>query len=254
MTMRKSFTGFIMTAAVLVSLILFLSIYVTASGFYDQAVRQSADAVSNTLARGTFNAMYQIMRRGWTRPQLEEFIHAIQSNSGQNRYSIDIYRGKLVTQRFGAIKQGQLDSAVENTFEVGEPNQLQQADGMVYTYPLKARNECLRCHTNARKGDTLGVIEVKQNLGPVMRNARRELLGPLAFITPIPLLVALGVALFMNSRVKRSVKLLQDDIDAVSHVADLKQIETQKSDLGFTELNQIFGKGSSEKLGIFINL
>ncbi len=238
----KTITGLILTAAFAVSLILFVGIYSATIRVYDHAVRDSAVTVSDTLAQGTFNAMFQIMRRGWTRPQLDEFINAIKKSRQGSPYAVTIYRGNIVKALFGPIKQPPFDTLIDQAFQTAKPQNETVGDDIRYIYPLKARSECLRCHINARSGDVLGVIEVKQPLAPLIGKAESRLLLQLLLIAPLPFMVALGVALMLNRRIKGSLALLQGNIDAVNHVSDLTDIEMQHVDLGFNELNELFVK------------
>lgn len=238
----KTIKGLILTAAFAVSLILFVGMYSATIRVYDHAVRDSAVTVSNTLAQGTFNAMFQIMRRGWTRPQLEEFITAIKQSKSSGPYAVTIYRGDIVKALFGPIKQPPFDKLIDKAFQSAQPQNEAKGDDIRYIYPLRARSECLRCHVNAHIGNVLGVIEVKQSVGPLIAGAQDDLLLPLLLIAPLPFMVALGVAVMLNRRINRSLELLQSNVDTVNHVSDLTNIELQRVDLGFNELNALFVK------------
>jgi diguanylate cyclase (GGDEF)-like protein len=238
----RTIKAFILTAALAVSLVLFVGMYLATARVYDRAVNESAATVANTVAQGTFNAMYQIMRRGWTREQLTEFITAIQSSAQGSPYTVTIYRGDLVSARFGPIDQPPIDDFVAATLSQGKPHSETIEGGVRNSHPLVARTECLRCHTNARTGDVLGVITVRQELAPLVAKAKSDLLLPLLLIAPLPLVVAFGVALFLNRRINDSLNVLQSNIDAVNKVSDLTHIELQHMDLGFNELNTLFSK------------
>ncbi len=238
----RTIKAFILTAALAVSLVLFIGMYLATARVYDRAVNESAATVANTVAQGTFNAMYQIMRRGWTREQLTEFIAAIQSSAQGTPYTVTIYRGDLVSARFGPIEQPPIDDFVAATLSQGRPHSETVAGGVRNSHPLVARTECLRCHTNARTGDVLGVITVKQELAPLVAKAKSDLLLPLLLIAPLPFVVALGVALLLNRRINDSLNVLQSNIDTVNKVSDLTHIELQHMDLGFNELNTLFAK------------
>ncbi|WP_127478266.1 putative bifunctional diguanylate cyclase/phosphodiesterase [Sulfurivermis fontis] len=242
MSSLKTIKAFILTAALGVSLVLFLGMYLATTRVYDRAVNESAAALADTVAQGTFNAMYQIMRRGWTREQLEEFIGAIQSSAEDATYKVTIYRGALVSERFGTIQQPPIDPLVERTLFRGKPQSEEVPGGVRSARPLVARVECLRCHSNAKSGDVLGVITVHQELAPLVAKAKADLLLPLLLIAPLPFVVALGVALFLNRRINDSLAMLQGNIDTVNKVSDLTHIELQQVDLGFNELNTLFAK------------
>ena len=242
MSRFKTIKAFILIAALSVSLVLFLGMYLATARVYDRAVNESAASLADTVAQGTFNAMYQIMRRGWTREQLLEFIGAIQSSSEDATYQVTIYRSDLVSERFGPIEQAPIDPLVERTLFRARRQTEEVPGGVRSARPLIARVECLRCHSNAQNGDVLGVITVQQDLAPLVAKAKSDLLLPLLLIAPLPFLVALGVALFLNRRINDSLDMLQGNIDAVNRVSDLTHLELRQVDLGFVELNTLFAK------------
>jgi len=242
MSSFKTIKAFILGAALIVSLVLFLGMYLATARVYDRAVNESAASMADTVAQGTFNAMYQIMRRGWTREQLEEFINAIQSSTQGAPYQITIYRGDRVSERFGPIDQPPVDALVARTLRNARPQFEETENALRSSRPLLARSECLRCHNNAEVGEVLGVITVRQELAPLVAKAKSDLLLPLLIIAPLPFLTALGVALFLNRRINDSLDVLQGNIDAVNKVSDLTHLELQQIDLGFHELNTLFAK------------
>jgi len=241
MPLPKTIKGFILFAATAVSVVMFGTLYTATTGVYVHAVQENAIKISETLANGTFNAMYQIMRQGWTRPQVEEFIKAVQTSSDQP-YTIDIYRGDLVTRKFGPIEQKAMDELVQKTFQLSAPATDVTHSYVRYTYPLVARNECLVCHTNAQAGNVLGVIDVHQDIGSFIDHGRNDLMMMLLIIVPIPLLAAIGAAVFFQRKLDGSISYLQQNIDNINSVHDLTAIERRNVDLGFAEFNAIFEK------------
>lgn len=237
-----SIKTFILAAALAASMALFAGTYIAATTIYDDAVRSNAAKVSETIARSTFQAMFQIMRRGWTRPEVEEFIKAVEKSHRQAPYTIAIYRGDLVTSQYGPIEQPDLDDLVRLTLRIGQPQSLTTDEGLRYIYPLMARDECLHCHTTAEFGEVLGAIDVSQNLNPLISAARTQLMKPLLFIAPVPFIVALLVAMVLNRRLNDSIDVLQENIASVNKVSDLTHLKLDKADLGFEEFNNIFAK------------
>ncbi len=242
MRKKRTIRGFILTAAFVVSVVVFSGLYLATLRIYEEAVETNAIAVSETLAEGTFNAMFQIMRQGWTRPQLEEFIGSLEKASEQAGHSVSIYRGDLVTELFGPIAQGEMDGPIRNTFARTQPRAEMDQGGVRYLYPLAARGECLQCHVNAKSGDVLGVIEVRQDITHLVERTRSDLLAPLLLLAPLPLLMAMLVAYLLNVQIQRSIRHLEENIDGINKVSDLTHLELKPMDLGFAELNAIFDK------------
>lgn len=238
----RSIKTFILAAALGVSLALFTGLYLATSHVYDRAVNDSAASLASTVADGTFNAMYQIMRRGWSREQLEEFLDSLRASTKNTHHTISIYRSDIVSARFGAIEQPPIDPLLERTLIFARAQNVQQGGQLRSTRPLIAKQECQRCHTNAQLGDVLGVITVEQDLAPLISKAKADLLLPLVLIAPLPFLAAFGVALFLNRRINGAIGILQSNIETVNKVSDLTHIKLKKIDFGFNELNTLFAK------------
>ena len=240
--MIRTLKGFILTASVLVSIVFFGGTYLIISSIYDESVKESAIDASNTLAQVTFSSMFQIMSRGWERPQLEEFLAATKEAVSDTSTRIDIYRGEIVSERFGPIEQSEPDAVIGKTFSGGEPIKIVNDSGLRYTFPLKAEAKCLRCHVNATTGDVLGVIDIRQDLLPFMEKARKEFVFSLTVIAPIPFIVAFLVVVFVNRRIDRSIGLLGRKIDSINTVSDLTSLELDAAHLGLEELDNIVDK------------
>ncbi len=238
----KTIKGLILSAALVVSLLIFGGVYLVTSGVYDRAVRENAVTMSGSLAQGTFSAMFQVMRQGWTRPQLEAFIESIQKSGEGSTHRIDIFRGPVVSHLFGPIEQPPIEGLIADSFALAEPRHEETEKGTRFAYPLVARDECLVCHINAKPGDVLGVIRVEQDVSALVDNAHHDLLMALLVIAPLPFLVAFGVAVFLTGRANRSIAVLTEKIEQVNKVSDLTNIKLETMDLGLAELNGILAK------------
>ena len=239
MSKFNSIKRLILTAALLVSLLLFGGLYAVISTLYDHSARADAENVSAALAGQTFSAMYQVMRRGWSRQELEVFLGSMRESFVDTPYELEIYRGPKVEALFGPIQQPPLDELLDSTLNDGRERRITGEHGLRYLQPLIAREECLRCHVNAEAGDTLGVIEVRQDLRPLLEKARGHFLSTLALIAPAPFVVALLVALFINRRLDRSIDRLRGGIARVNRVADLHQLALPSDREVFSELQPV---------------
>jgi len=238
----QSIKWFLLKTSFLFSFLGFFLIYYAATEAYNNAVRENAMAVSSQLARTTFNSMFQIMRQGWNRQQMEEFLFNTHQNSNSQDLKIQIYRGPLVEKLYGKIEQPEIDSFIQKSFETEQVNYQHSGDWLRYNYPLLAKKECQNCHSNVHIGDVLGSIEVKQNLKTLLEHAKGDMFFNLLLLAPIPFLIALLVIFLMNKRINQSVSHLENNIEKVSKVSDLTQFDISSSNQGFSELNHIYGK------------
>lgn len=237
----RSIRLLIVVAALVVSVLVAAALYWATVSVFDRTVRQSAVEMSASLADGTFNAMYQIMRQGWTRKQLNEFLRTIRSQGRVDPDSarIELYRGAKVIALFGEIHQPPPDALVQATFNTGR-TQTQRVNGVIrYDRPLIAEAQCLRCHTNAARGDVLGVMSVTQPVASLTKRAHEDLFDQLLLIMPLPVLAALLIAWYLGGRMGRSLGVLKATIGRVERVEDLAHVRFSDAHTGFSELDDV---------------
>lgn len=235
----RSIRLLIVGAALAVSVLVAIAMYWATTGVFERTVRQSAVDMSASLADGTFNAMYQIMRQGWSRAQLDEFLKTIRAQGNDSSTRIELYRGSKVIALFGPIEQPDADPLVLSAFATGK-TQTQMHDGMIrYDRPLIAEAQCIRCHTNAKVGNVLGVLSITQSVGQITTKAHNELVNKLLIIMPIPLLAALMIALLLGRRMGRSIASLKNSISYLDRVEDLAHIRFSDAHTGFSELDDV---------------
>lgn len=239
---RMTIKKLILSAAVIVSIILFIGIYLAVSNIYTRSVKDNARITSQTLAKNTFSAMYQVMSQGWNREQLEGFIESITENSKGNHYTINIYRGELVNLRFGRIQQPDPDEMGLRAITSAQVQQLVTDKSVRYSYPLVAEQKCLECHDNVVEGQTLGVIDVRQDLEPFIEQAKSDLFTSLIAFMLLPVFMAIWVAFYVSKKINHSIELLGSNVEKINKVSDLANIDSQSMELGLTEFNHVFDK------------
>lgn len=238
-----SIQRYLLTRTFLFSAIGFLILLFVCRLAYEASIRDSADQIAEAVAESTFSSMYLVMSQGWTRTQLEQFMAQL-SSPKESDASIDVmvYRSETVTELYGEINQPPMDRAIRDVMRTGEVVQRSYGNQQRYLHPLKAEETCLQCHTNASVGDTLGVIEVEQDLTKQMDIASRNLLYYLLVLSPLPILFGFWAVRTVTFRINYSVEELSKRIKKVETLEDLGQLSLENEDLGFRELNQIFGQ------------
>lgn len=223
-----------------VALATFAGVEALSSAVYEGALRDQAEQTADATAEQTFSSMYQVMRRGWDRADLEAFIAALEESYEETPLQVTIYRGERVDALYGAIEDAaEPDRAVERAFAAGEEQHRAVGTRQRHLMPVAARPECLECHTNAEAGDVLGVIEVSQDLAPVLAQARKGYDWLFLALVPLAVLVAAGAAHLLNLRLTRSLTYFSDQVERVNAVQDLQDFRPRRINLGFTELNQV---------------
>jgi diguanylate cyclase (GGDEF)-like protein len=232
--------SFILMASALVAAIIFVGGYFVASRIIENTVRENARDASDVLAQVTFTSMYQVMSTGWKRRQAEAFVAAVRDSARGTPTTLQIYRSPVVEKDYGIIEQPPLDAALRRALADGQPVTETPAGGIRYIMPLIASERCERCHENARIGDVLGAIEVRQDFTPLIERARTSLLTWLAALAPILLCIGGFVVWRVNRRIEQSLDVVSSAVARVNAVSDLQKLEFERQDLGFVEFNQLF--------------
>ena len=222
----------------LMSLIVFPFLYLELSKIFNSTLEKSARENAESVAKQTFSSMFQIMKKGWSRQDLVEFLSSIKNS--QKNYDIEIYRTKIVEDLFGKINQPPFDNDILKTLK--EKRSIVNKDGGVlrYTMPLKAKQICLKCHTNAKEGDVLGVVEVKYDLNKFSSSAEKEFSKALLVTIPVPLIVVIVIGYLITQKIKAGLTKLNKTIEDVSELQDFKKIETENINFMFEEFNELF--------------
>lgn len=127
----------------------------------DRAIRRFAQAESERNAQMVFDHLYSVMRKGWTREDIDEILTRI--NTRGDDVSVALYRGPSVTAQYGQHGQSEAviaeDEHVRNVFADGADRLIEVGGDLRYLYPLVADTGCLDCH-EGRVGDVNGVLDV----------------------------------------------------------------------------------------------
>lgn len=236
----KTLRGFVFSAIMLVTLVVFLGATLAASLLYENIISRQAEQTSQALAEQTFNSMFQVMRQGWTREQLDTFLEGTAEAFSDSPYQVEIFRGQVVEALFGGIEQPAKDSAVEQVF-AGSGEQVTQASGLVRrVFPMEARAECLSCHVNAEVGDVLGVIDIQQDMNPITAEMRRNYIALFLGFGVLVFILAMVITGYVARRINNSTQEFKQRLEQVNSVTDFKKLDISQGDFEFTELNQAF--------------
>lgn len=207
---------------------------------YEDILTRQAEKSSQSIARQTFESMFQVMRRGWSREELETFVNDLEEAYKDSPIRVAIYRGELVDSLYGTIEGApNKDKAVAAAFAQREVQKVEQGDLLRHIMPVQAREECQGCHTNAEEGDVLGVVEVSQDISRVKAEAQASYKWLILASAPLILLFAAVVGYWVNRRIKYSVEAFGSQVEQVNAVEDIHRIEPRNIDLGFADLNRV---------------
>ncbi|MFA7084396.1 MAG: bifunctional diguanylate cyclase/phosphodiesterase [Arcobacteraceae bacterium] len=249
--MRKTFKNYIFSRQIALVTVIFFICFVFSTYLHTTLTKKEAINHSQNISNQIFSSMYQVMRKGWSKQDVELFTQSLQENFKNSNYTINIYRSQPVIEFFGEVKESPKDAILLNILE-GKEEQLNyfENDLIRNILPLHAQSECLSCHANVKVGDVLGVIEVKQDLAYIFGESKYQFIVFFLIIIPIFYLVAFVSSRNTSKKLTSSLDLFSEKVQAINSVQDFKEFNSKDIDLYFYELNQIIGhiNNMAEKL------
>lgn len=232
MNLRK----FLVVGSLFLSLFLIVTLYfsikLVASSVYNDVSLQRAWQTADR----TYASLYQVMRRGWTRAETEQFL-ANMNRSSSEVESVTVYQGPLVMEQYGPIEQPPITSEAAAVFREGSKRHVRDGDFLRFYYPIIAADECMLCHVNVRPGEVLGVIAVRSNLGHSSAEFSRLMLRTIIPIAIFPVLGAVILGLILHRRIFASIRRFQADVGGLTKVADLSKVELTPGGYPLEEFN-----------------
>ena len=205
--------------------------FAVTSGFEDTLTRHARTQAAEN-ARLTQAALYEVMNTGWNPEQAGAFAAALRASNPDQ--TIRIYGA---TPASGASRAP--DAMVQAALSTGRPQEQSTNNVLRSVFPLKAEARCLSCHAQVQEGQVLGAIEVRAPLAQVMSEALWAF-----FFSAMPSLllgagIASGAVWWVSRRIGRSVDSVEAQVNAISTVADLKQLSSPRAHQGFEEIERI---------------
>jgi len=229
----KSLKNFLLFGAVIGTIVMSVLIYVGVSIGYEWYVTKQETEKAEKTARITFNSAYELMSKGWTGDELENFLQANRATYEQLNMEVNYYGQS-------DLNDGQLSESVQAVLDTGETRQVIEDHVITYIYAQTIQSECIVCHTDVAVGDVYGVIEVSEDIAPIINDAREDTLLYLLALFPLPVLGAFIISRYLANRINKSMLELQSRIERVNKTDDLKLIEMNNIDLTFTEMNALY--------------
>jgi diguanylate cyclase (GGDEF)-like protein len=231
---------FVLVAVLTASYISFNVTYLLMSYMYRNSFIKNADEMSDAVAHQIHNSMLQLMKRGWSRDELMAFLGSLEGMGGRLPLKVEMYRGEVVERDYGKIEQPEKGVNIERSFKTGDAITHKSYPVIINVYPIKAKEECLKCHPHASSGEVLGVMKIQQDISSAINEAKRSFNLFFFILLPIPFMMAWVVAAFLNARIKRSTVSFHEKIGEINSVKDLTKADNfMVSETGIAELNSV---------------
>lgn len=235
----KTLKNYFRFSNVIITFSLFLIFYLFSSYVHTNLTIKENQKISEALSKQVFNSMYQVMRKGWTREELQEFIQNTKDSFQASSYDIEIYRSSHVEDLYGKIKQAKITSDIQGVFDSKEKLSVSDDKHTKIISPIVAKKECLSCHTNVKENDILGAVKIEYDFSGLIEQTKEEYLIFSVIILPLMLLISYLISLHLLKKINFSINYFENEIKNINSVKDFKNINITASEKTFNEFNQI---------------
>lgn len=206
-----------------------LVLTLTIAFIYSNYMKQEAiEKLSKIDARKTteliFQSLYSAMEKGWTRTDLENIIKRL--NTVDENMIVNVYRSKEVVKNFGDIEKDynarENNPFVKKSLQNNEILNIVDDSTIEYYYPIIAKDECLKCHTQATKGKVLGVININYPIEDLKVSLSSFINFFILFI--ILFSIAIFIALYFEFE-KYVIKPIRKFVNNINYISESKDIK-----------------------------
>jgi diguanylate cyclase (GGDEF)-like protein len=234
------------TYAKLTAKIIFTTLFFTLISAYMYGEYMKKEAIANLAhidakktSKLVFEALYSEMQRGWNKDDIHEVISRL--NQVDPTMKINIYRSKVVANIFGEIPQDkytrETDKNIKEAMQGVELLKVIDLSTIRYDYPLIAKDKCLKCHTNAKESDVLGVIEITYPINDLKISLSKMIGFFIIFIILFSIIVFLALFFELNRYLIKPIKKFSYIIKSITKFNDMtKRVEL---DDNIEEINSI---------------
>jgi diguanylate cyclase (GGDEF)-like protein len=212
--------------------IIFFTLFITIALSYSYAEYMKNKAISEIALKDAkktsglvFESLYSAMQRGWTKDDLNEIINRL--NSVDKNMQINVYRSSLVASLYGEIQKDknarETIPKVMSAMKGDESLKITKNSTIKYFYPVKAKNECLRCHTNSKVNDTLGVINISYPIHELKVSLSYMINFFIVFMSIFSLVIFLAIFIELDKYIIKPIKDFSNVITNITNSKDMKQ-------------------------------
>jgi len=235
----KTLKNYFRISIIIITLCLFFIFYIFSSYIHTNLTIKENQQISDSLSKQVFSSMYQVMRKGWTREELQSFIRNTKDSFEVSPYNVEIYRGEKVEELYGKIYQENITSDVKNVFETKTKLIRSTKSNTRTVTPILAKNECLRCHTNVKENDILGAVKIEYDFKHLVTETKKQYLVFSLIILPLMFIISYFLSLNFLKRINLSIENFDEKIKNINSIKDFKKIDMVSTKDSFLEFNQL---------------
>jgi len=237
---RISITRVVFLLSLLGTVLAFGVVLLVSTQVREKSIHDLARDEAHQTSALVFETLYSAMRKGWSKAEITEVIARLQSSLPD--LTIRVVRGPVVSAQFGEMGTDSAtiaaDPLLQQALESGRDILVQGETGIRYLYPVIVKDECLVCHSAAKRGDVNGVIDIIYPIHSLKVSLDYVLNTVLAYFFAILALLSVALywklKLFVARPITRMVTLMQEIIlhTDLSRRVECSGIISEVADLG----------------------
>jgi len=187
------------------------------------AINELAQVDAKKTSMLIFESLYSAMKRGWNREDMNEIITRL--NQVDKNMQVSVFRGETVSSLYGEIlkdkEKRETDKNVKVAMNGHELLDISDIDFIQYYYPVIAKNECLKCHTNANVNDVLGVIDISYPVEELKISLSEFINFFIIFLISFSLIIFFVIFIKLNKYLVKPIKNFSNVIVNITTSKDM---------------------------------
>ena len=242
--MKKTTYKKLILKIILITLTFSLSI----AFIYTQYMKEEAiEKLSKVDARKTtqlvFQSLYSAMEKGWTRDDLEKIIFRL--NEIDKNMSVNVFRSEEVVKQFGDIQKDlearKNDYNVQKALQNNEVLNIINESTIEYYYPIIAKQECLKCHTQTQENNVLGVINIIYPIDDLKISLSSIINFFILFTILFSIIIFIGLFIEFDRHLIKPIKNFITNINYISNNKDVtKRINVKNQIKEIDSMQKVF--------------
>jgi c-di-GMP phosphodiesterase len=199
-----------------------LAVYSTYASYRQGTVLEMARADAQRISHLVFEHIYAVMRKGWTRNEIDDVIHHIQSRLPD--YEVKLIRGEPVVRQFGDrpghAELRERDPLLRGVLAGGPAQAQLNGEQLRYVYPIRMTGECVGCHTQSAVGEVNGAISISAPTHALTKPIESIVQPAMQLALVLIGCVLLITYLVLHFRVTRPITELSEHVSALAREKD----------------------------------
>lgn len=209
--------------------------------------KEAIEKLSKVDAKKTteliFQTLYSAMERGWTKDDLNGIIARV--NTVDKNMIVNVYRGEEVAKQFGDIQKDsnarKTDSSVQSALAKNEVLNIIDESTIEYYYPIIAKEECLKCHTQTQEGNVLGVINILYPIDDLKISLSSIINFFILFIILFSIVIFIALFIEFDRHLVKPIKNFIANINYISNNKDItKRVGTNNEITEIDSMQSVF--------------